>query len=304
MKKLIFLIMALFAGSVYAERQNANVSMTDFDCGEGFTCDRVVGNSVGNHELDCTIIRPWVKAPDAEEEFPVIAWANGWDQGNVAGQCTTNGYIPGLKNWAESVRIKGVKYKRIVVAANAWSAQESDVLRCLEYVVSNEPNADSSRTGLSGHSQGGGAVIKAGGEKIKGKSITTVIPMNPYGPSWVNPGDQGGPMLLLGGDMDTTAPVGSYLAVWDAVQVGEGGILAIHKGGTHNNDAWGTYNNGETMSCEDASEVDFGIYYGPATELWWRKQLHDDAAAGNQLDQMLADEADWCTSYSGTPDCF
>ena len=178
----------------------------------------VTGMSQGNHVLDCTVIRPWTSSPNPKAvPYPVIAWANGWDQGNVVGEFTVLGYKPGLIEWA-------LDGPYIVVAANQWSVQESDVLACLQWVVDqNDPDTadsseyvdvvDTAKLGLAGHSQGGGAVIKAGDGEPNGLFITATIPMNPYGPSWVNPENQDGPMMLLGGTDDTTTPTSSFRAV-------------------------------------------------------------------------------------------
>ena len=92
---------------------------------------RVNGHSQGNHELDCTVIRPWSKDADPDPRdvpYPVIGWANGWNFGNVVGEHTTEGYKPGLIEWA-------LDGPYIVVAANQWSVQESDVLACLQWVI-------------------------------------------------------------------------------------------------------------------------------------------------------------------------
>ncbi len=61
----------------------------------------VTGMSRGNHVLDCTVIRPWTSSPNPKAvPYPVIAWANGWDQGNVVGEFTTLNRtgIPGDSN--------------------------------------------------------------------------------------------------------------------------------------------------------------------------------------------------------------
>ena len=144
----------------------------------------------------------------------MIVWANGWGWNNNAGEKTTDGYKPGLIEWA-------VNGDYIVVAANAWSVQESDVLQSLQWIVDqNEvPESDyyrkinTNKIGLAGHSQGGGATIKAGGDgatisdgEESPLSITATIAMNPYGPAWVDPGNQDGPMLILGGKLDSTTP--------------------------------------------------------------------------------------------------
>ena len=127
--------------------------------------------------------------------------------------------------------------------------------------------------------------------------------MNPYGPAWVDTGNQDGPMLLLGGDGDTTTPVGSFISVWDEVQYSQAdSILAVRLGGTHNNDAWGVYEDGATMTCEDAASVDFGEFYNPATALWWDLHLNQNLDARADLESLL-DGADWCVSYPGSPNC-
>ena len=106
------------------------------DINEGLNCYSVTGWSKGNHEINCTVIVP---EPTGGNTFdthrPLIAWANGWEQGNVLGQNTTNGYLRGLKLWA-----KAGPY--VIAAANAWSVQESDVLACAQWVVENAGDGD------------------------------------------------------------------------------------------------------------------------------------------------------------------
>jgi len=285
-----FIIMCT-ATWVAAAPPDSGVTHTAIDCEEGLECTRVVGWSSGNHSLDCTIIRPFESAPEADADLhPVIAWANGWDQGNVIGQCTTDGYMPGLKKWA-------LDGPYIVVAANQWSVRDVDVLACLQWVVENEPAADGNWTGLAGHSQGGGAVIKAGAGK---PDISASIAMNPYGPAWVNSGNQDGPLMLIGGTHDTTTPVSSFLSVWQDVQENKGGLLAVLDDGTHNSDAWGVDENGNTLNCIGAAEHDFGNFQ-EVTELWWQKHLNGNARSGRTMKRIL-DKAPWETSYAFTED--
>jgi hypothetical protein len=265
------------------------------DCTE----TRVTGNSEGNHELNFTVIRPWGleskkghKIP--KNGYPVIVWANGWGWNNVAGETTTIGYKPGLIEWA-------ISGPYIVVAANAWSAQESDVLRCLQWIVDQDDVQGSdyfgkinrNKIGLAGHSQGGGATIKAGGDgEQAGVVITAIIAMNPYGPAWVDSGNQDGPMLILGGKNDTTTPPGSYQAVWDAVKVnGIGGINAVLLKGTHNSEAWGVdpYPDGETLDNEEASKINF-VKYQYITELWWDYFLNNNSRSLVDLIKEFDDE--------------
>ena len=140
--------------------------------GDGFSEDEVVGHSKGNHRLDCYIVLPWEDDAPGGEQFPIIVWANGWGGNNVAGETTTDWYKLMLQDWA-------VDGPFIVIAANAWSAREDDVLECLQWIVDqNEEGGrydglvDTSKIGLAGHSQGAGAVIKAGNGEPNGFGIT------------------------------------------------------------------------------------------------------------------------------------
>jgi hypothetical protein len=242
----------------------------------------VTGHSQGNHELDCTVIQPWPVEDAPIEDLPIIVWANGWCYNNVFGEsgACIGGYKPGLIEWA-------VDGPYIVVAANQWSVQESDVLQCLQWIINEyEVEVDSTKIGLSGHSQGGGAIIKAGDGEPNGFDITATIAMNPYGPGWVRPGKQDGPMMLIGGTDDTTTPTSSFLKVWDAIQVNEiGGILAELIGGTHNDDAW-------APEGEDPEQNDFGRYQN-VTELWWDTYLNGNVPSFILLLQELADSNTW-----------
>ncbi len=258
----------------------------------------VTGTTQGNHDLDCLVIRPWSDSSGpGDGTYPVIAWANGWGQGNVNGESITDGYKPGLIGWA-------LDGPYIVVAANQWSVQESDVLECLEWVIDQNTEAGSeyegvvneTRLGLSGHSQGGGAIIKAGDGEPNGFQITATIPMNPYGPGWVNPGNQDGPMMLIGGTDDTTTPVSSFEAVWLAIQANDqGGLLAVLDGGTHNDDAWAP-----AEDYDNPELYDFGRYQ-QVTELWWQFHLNDSAQHGRQLKRLL-DRNPWDAQYAFTDD--
>ena len=285
------LVLGWTAPCLNAAPANHDVTYTPVDCEEGLECTRVVGWSNGNHELDCTVIKPSQTATDSTADLhPVIAWANGWDQGNILGQCTTSGYLPGLQKWA-------LDGPYIVVAANQWSVRDVDVLACLQWVVENEPAADSEWTGLAGHSQGGGAVVKAGAGV---PNVKASIAMNPYGPSWVDSGNQDGPLMLLGGTHDTTTPVSSFIAVWEATQENKGGLLAVLEGGTHNSEAWGVDENGSTLDCYGAAEKDFGKYQ-QVTELWWQKHLNGNARSGRTMKRIL-NKAPWHSEYSFSDD--
>jgi len=237
----------------------------------------------GNHELSCTVIRPWVSSPDPDQgRYPVIVWANGWCYNEVygnSGDCL-EGYKPGLIEWA-------LDGPYIVVAANQWSVQESDVLACTQWITDQDTTAGSeyqgvvntAKIGLAGHSQGGGAVIKAGDGGGDDITITATIPMNPYGPGWVRPGNQDGPMMLIGGTEDTTTPTSSFLAVWEAIQSnGQGGLLAELQGCAHNDEAW-------APEGENPEDCNFGRYQD-VTELWWQIYLNDSGDL-SELETLL-----------------
>ncbi len=230
----------------------------------------------GNHELSCTVIQPWRESSGPGNfQYPVIVWANGWCYNEVygnSGECL-EGYKPGLIEWA-------FDGPYIVVAANQWSVQESDVLACVQWAIEYYNEVDGSKIGLAGHSQGGGAVIKAGGggDEI---TITATIPMNPYGPAWVDPGNQDGPMLLLGGDLDGTSPPDSYDAVWQAVNTNGQSINAVLADGTHNDDAWAP-----EEDEDNPQDYNFGRYQ-KVSELWWDLHLNGNLQSEKQLKRLL-----------------
>jgi dienelactone hydrolase len=266
----LFVIVVLFVGIA------ARPAMADEN---GFSEDEVVGHSRGNHRLDCYIVRPWEgEAPD-DTQYPVIVWANGWGGNNVAGETTTQDwYAEMLQGWA-------VDGPYIVIAANAWSAREDDVLKCLQWLVDQndkkqsdyEGAVDTSKIGLAGHSQGAGAVVKAGDGEPNGFDITTVLAMNPYGPSWVSAGDQDGPVMVLTGFFDDTTPYSWTYPVFEAQQAtGNGGIYAVHAEAGHSN---------------------LNLYQD-VVYLWWQFQLNGDQSAGTDMKAIL-DAAPWDTQYTG-----
>ena len=273
----LFLVLFLFVGQASAAPP-AKYSEQD-----------VTGPSNGNHRLDCTVIRPWSSSSGpGSTQYPVIVWANGWGGNDNAGDYTTEGYKPGLVEWA-------LDGPYIVIAANQWSAQESDVLACLQWIVDQNTTAGSEyegvvnivKIGLAGHSQGGGAVIKAGDGEPNGFDITAVIAMNPYGPSWVDAGNQDGPVMLIGGSDDIITPVSSFELAWQAIQSNDqGGLLTVLQGGNHSDDAWGP-------EGEYPWDYNFGRYQS-VTELWWQFHLNGNANAGRALKRVLG-KAPWET---------
>ena len=235
----------------------------------------IIGNSEGNHRLDCTIIRPWATEVGPVGSYAVIGWTNGWGQGNVHGADQTLNYDDGLFYWAETGNY-------IVVAANQWSARSPDILQCLQWLLdeNNDSNSEYSEVvntdqiGVSGHSQGGGAALKAGDEFVHDGTtyvpIQTVVAMNPYGPSFVKARGQNGQILVLGGTNDGVTPTDSFSEVLnDSILSNDmGGVQAELIGGTHCNPA-----------CDRAGP-NFGAF-GEASILWFDMVLKgaDNCAA-------------------------
>lgn len=248
----------------------------------------------GKHDLDCTIIRPWSSSSGpGSGQYPVIIWANGWNGGAPTGENTTDGYKPGLIEWA-------LDGPYIVIAANQWSVIESDVLACLQWIVDQNSTPGSkyhgvvntTKIGLAGHSQGGGAVIKAGDGEPNGFTITGVIAMSPYSQTWTDAGSQDGPVFFIGGTEDEVIPLSWFEDAWFAVQANDqGGMLAMLIGGDHNTDAWGP-------AGEDPTLYNFGNYQ-EVTELWWQFLLNDDVTAGFNLHCLLNNDP-WITEYAFT----
>lgn len=247
------------------------------------------GDSNGNHDLGCRVIVPAADKPAGG--LPVIVWADGWYQGEINGAETTAGYADGLRGWADE--------GWFIVAATQWSARSTDVLRCVTWAFSDDGYAgdlDATKIGLAGHSQGGGAVLKAADGEPTGKAngpslaigsfeIRAVVAMNPYGPSYPDLSQIDGPALFLGGSNDTTTPTSSFESAWQSVRLGPGGILAELEGGTHNSEAWGNPPIG----------TDFGRFQD-ISEQWWRAMFDDgltDEAAIQQVMDGVTGQSGW-----------
>jgi hypothetical protein len=283
-KFALFLIVTTLPGAVFAHTSKLSHDIT--------------GHSQGQHRLDCTIIRPWAEGTDPGGPYPVIGWTNGWGQGKIQGANQTENYISGLYYWAEVGDY-------LVVAANQWSPRAPDIQQCLQWLI--DANSDSSgseysglvdtdKIGLSGHSQGGGAALKAGDSvfydaESAEKRITTVVVMNPYGPSFVKAMTQNGQVLLLGGAEDTVTPTDSYSEVLYGVVLSDmmGGVQAELIKGTHCNPA-----------CRDM----FGEF-GEASLLWWDIFLRGELNNCKGLRDLFLELEDedpyppkWNTQYS------
>lgn len=271
MKKLLavlLLSLSLFVGSALA-------SPTD-----GYSEVVVSGHSNGNHRLDCTLFRPWGSSSNpGSMQYPVIVWANGWGGNDVEGEHTLDFYKPILIEWV-------LDGPYIVIAANQWSVQESDVLACLQWILDQNSDAsseyhgvvDSSKIGLAGHSQGAGAVVKAGDGEPNGFEISTVVAMNPYGPSWVDAASQDGPVMVITGSEDAVTPLSWTYPVFEAIQTNDhGGIFTMLQGAGH-------------------SEVG---RYQTVVKLWWQFTLNENDSAGRQLKRILG-KTPWDTQYAFT----
>ena len=264
----LFIIILLFTGQALAAPR------------PGYSEQIVTGPSNGNHRLDCTVIRPWLAGSDpGDSPYPVIVWANGWGGWSRDKDATLEGYKPMLVEWV-------LDGPYIVIAANQWSVQESDVLSCLQWIVDQnsipgseyEDLINTSKIGLAGHSQGGGAVVKAGDGEPNGFEISTVVAMNPYGPGWVEPGNQDGPVMVLTGSEDSATPYSWTYPVFQGVQTNDqGGLYAVLQGAGHN-------------------DID---RYQTVVMLWWQFTLNDQENSGRSLKRIL-DKDPWETQYAFT----
>jgi hypothetical protein len=79
-----------------------------------------------------------------------------------------------------------------------------DIFQCLQWLLDESQiegsdyygTVNSEQIGVSGHSQGGEAALKAGNKTLMGESgltwVSTVVAMNPYGPGFVKAQGQNG----------------------------------------------------------------------------------------------------------------
>ena len=75
----------------------------------------------------------------------------------------------------------------------------------------------------------------------------------------------------------------------------QGGIFGVLPDGTHNSEAWGVDDEGNTLSTEEAALFDFGRYQRP-TELFWDFVLNGNGNAGRELRRLL-NRSPWVTEY-------
>jgi len=232
----------------------------------------------------CRVIMPWAEggSPAPNRQYPIIAWANGWDN---TGNDTVAGYTGGLSAWA-------LDGPYIIIADKSRSPKVSTLTACLNWMVAQNTTSGSifngklntSKIGLAGHSQGGGVAIMAGNAAF---NIVGVVSFNPYQPNWKNAEKQKGPVLIFAGDADTTTPVAQYAQpAYDKVKTsGKGAVLAILQGGDHSDQVWLT--------------PDFTNFQQPSN-LFWRKVLNGESNAGAPLKSLLDTNPPWTTSYTFT----
>ena len=197
----------------------------------------------------CTVFRPIELKPGAK----VILWGNGTgtqpvDYGVLLQQLASYGFV--------------------VAAANTPQAGSgADMLACLDWLTAENAREgsaykgklDLSKVGATGHSQGGGGTIMTG----RDPRVTVTAPLMPGGRGDVATAvtQQHGPMLLLSGGLDTTAPPDrSQKPVFEAAKTPV---------------IWLTYKTaGHLAAMRDA-----GPYRGALTA-WFLYQLDGDAKAG------------------------
>jgi dienelactone hydrolase len=306
----LFLIISLLVFSFQASAGKPDKPPGDGGGGPkvAYSEDDVTGTTSGNHDLDCTIIRPYTdKTGPGNDEYPVVGWLNGWGQGDIFGAQTTEVYKPGLRELALSGPF-------VVVAANQWSGTESDVLQCINYLVDENSAAgsqyegaiDTAKIGLMGHSQGGGGVIKAGdGQSGDGDlHISGVVAMAPYGPSWVSAQDQDGPVLMFAGTEDENTPLDSIVPILDELEMNDqGGALAVVIGGGHADDAVGDDLDGDgIVSFEEATSQNFGRFQ-TIVEKWFDFYLNDNSRVASGLRRSLS-KSPFDTEYTSNFDDF
>jgi len=221
----------------------------------------------------CTVYHPADLGPKGTPH-PVILWGNGTAS-------RPDDYATGLHHWAS--------WGFIVAAANTTMAGEgTEMLACLDALERAHRRfaspffmrVDSAHVGTSGHSQGGGGSIMAATDP----RIGTSAPMEPYitglghdSASW---DAQQGPMFLISGGLDTTAPADTQQQpIYDAVSVPV---------------FWGTLEPADHLEPMG----DFGRMAGPSTAWFlWQLAADDEASAlFVGTDCELCVDPDWSVS--------
>jgi hypothetical protein len=219
----------------------------------------------------CTVFRPEPLGAGGLRH-PLIVWGNGTTAWPAL-------YREGLEHLAT--------HGFIVAAANTSNAGSGNaMLDCIDWVVEQnetsgsdyEDNVDTAHIGATGHSQGGGGALMVG----RDDRIAATAPLQPYilfpNHDSSSHGEQNGPMLLLSGGNDGTAPISPHqITVFQDANVPV--FWGVLESATHLGDSLG----------------DMGRYRGPITA-WFRHHLMGDELAESVFygeSCELCEDSDW-----------
>ncbi|HEX8627706.1 MAG TPA: hypothetical protein VF755_05995 [Catenuloplanes sp.] len=190
---------------------------------------------------------------------PIVTWGNGsW---------ATPAQYPGVLNQLASWGFV------VIASTSSTTGKGTEMLAAVDYLAArnNDPTSifagrlDTARIAAAGHSQGAGGAARA--TLAAGGRITTVVPINPPDPFWVNDADRFDvsqvtvPVLLLSGVGDTwISPPRTLTAYYRQIT---GAVARASLKGADHNTIQGTG----------------GGYLGYLTA-WLRYQLLDDQHAG------------------------
>jgi dienelactone hydrolase len=152
--------------------------------------------------------------PTANERFPVVAISPGYTE-----RWAPFAWMgPRLASWGFVV--VGIETNSTLDQPDSRGTQ---LLKALDWAGSSAPAAvrdrvDSTRQGVAGHSMGGGGTLSAMNQR---PSVRAGVPLAPWHNTKSWPGVKN-PVLILGGQNDTVAPVSSHaIPMYNGVASGE-----------------------------------------------------------------------------------
>lgn len=190
---------------------------------------------------------------------PIVTWGNG----SWATPAQYQGVLNQLASWGFVV----------IASTSSTTGTGVDMLAAVDYLIARNTDAasifagtlDTARIAAAGHSQGAGGAARA--TLASGGRISTVVPINPPDPFWVNDADEFDftlvtvPVLLLSGVADTwISPPRTVTDYYN--KISGPAVRACLKGADHN-----------------TIQGSGGNYLGYLTA-WLRYQLLGDGHAG------------------------
>jgi dienelactone hydrolase len=203
-RAIVTLALVIVASLGFAAPANAD------EIGQAPTASNITGN--GSFSVASTGISSFVAGfgggvayyPTTAGRYPVVAVSPGF----TARWSSISWIGPRLASWGFVVI--GIETNSIY---DQPASRGTQLLAALEWAATSSPSAvrdrtDGSRRGVAGHSMGGGGSLEALSDDTTGR-VKAAVPLAPWNSDKTWP-EVGEAVLIVGGESDSIAPVGSH----------------------------------------------------------------------------------------------